>query len=37
MKNSSVDILSSKSSLKELDRAFQDMIEMAESELWVER
>lgn len=35
MKNSSVDILSSKSSLKELDRAFQDMIEMAESELWL--
>jgi len=35
MNNSSVGILSSKSSLKELEIAFQDMIELAESELWV--
>jgi len=35
MNNSSVGILSSKSSSKELEIAFQDMIELAESELWV--
>ena len=35
MKNSSVDILSSKSCVKKLDIAFQDMVDMAESELWV--
>ena len=35
MNNSSVDILSSKSCSKELEIIFQDMIDMAESELWV--
>ena len=35
MKNSSVDILSSKSCLKDLEIVFQDMIDMAESELWI--
>ena len=35
MNNSSVDILSSKSSSKILERAFDDMISIAEEELWV--
>mgnify|MGYP001392348616 FL=1 len=35
MSNSSVVILSSKSSSKDLEIAFEDMIEVAESELWV--
>lgn len=35
MKNSSVGILSSKSSSKVLEKAFGDMIELAEDELWV--
>lgn len=35
MNSSSVGILSSKSSSKELETAFQDMIYAAESELWV--
>ena len=35
MKNLSVDILSSKSSSETLKKAFDDMIEIAEGELWV--
>ena len=35
MKNLSVDILSSKSSSETLREAFNDMIELAEDELWV--
>jgi hypothetical protein len=35
MSNSSVVILSSKSSSKDLEIAFEDMIDVAESELWV--
>jgi len=35
MKNSSVDILSSKSSSKKLEKVLSDMIYMAEEELWL--
>ena len=35
MKNLSVDILSSKSSLEALEQALQDMIKLAEDELWI--
>ena len=35
MKNSSVDLVSSKSSLKDLEKVFQKMMEIAEEELWL--